>query len=64
MRDSLRTQINQVQLLALSDVQPGISGMIDNFRDKYTDKLNEEFLNGVSTAQNFITFVAQKPLKI
>ena len=32
VRDSLRSQGNQVQLLALSDVPPGASEVIDGFR--------------------------------
>lgn len=60
VRDSLRTQLNQLQILALSGVQPGLSPVIDDFRDRYTEMLKEEFNRGVSTAQDFIGIIARK----
>ena len=59
VRDSLRTQLNQVQYLALSDVPVGASKTIDDFRGEYMGMLKEEFSRGVSTAQDFICIVAQ-----
>ena len=59
VRDSLRTQLNQVQYLALSDVPLGVSKAIDDFRGQYMGTLKEEFSRGASTAQDFICVVAQ-----
>ena len=57
--DSLRTQLNQLPILALGCVQPGLGPVIDNFGDQYTEMLKEEFHRGVSTAQDSVCMLAR-----
>ncbi|ORY11852.1 S-adenosyl-L-methionine-dependent methyltransferase [Clohesyomyces aquaticus] len=61
VRASMLPQMNELHLISLMDVQPGLSKAIDDFRDKYMEKLKEEYSNGVSTIDGFITVVGQKP---
>ena len=59
--EPLRTQFNQIHLLALEAVKRGISKAIDDFRGTWMDALKEEFSQGVSLKEDFVCVVARKP---
>lgn len=57
---SLLPQMNELHLLALMDIPQGLSVAVDEFREKHLQGLQEEYRNGVSTIDGFITVVGRK----
>ncbi|KAF2478183.1 uncharacterized protein BDR25DRAFT_275981 [Lindgomyces ingoldianus] len=63
VRPSMLPQMNELHLISLMDVRPGISAAIDHFRSNYLVQLQDEYSKGVSTIDGFITVVGKKSSK-
>lgn len=61
-RNSMLTQMNELHLLSMMDIQEGLSKAVDEFKDKHLDTLTDDFAHGVTSVDGFITIVGKKPL--
>jgi len=59
-KPSLLPQMNDLHLLALTDIPKGLSPVVDEFREKHFQKLQEEYQRGTSTIDGFICVVGRK----
>lgn len=59
-RPSLLAQMNELHLLSLMDVRPGLSENVDRFKEGYFDRLVEESGEGVACLDRFIVVVGRK----
>lgn len=60
-RPSILSQINELHLLSITDVRPGLSKAINAYREKYMNQLIHEYGNGVSTMDGCICVIGKKP---
>jgi hypothetical protein len=61
VRPSLLMQMNELHLLSIVDVAPGLSKPVDDFKERYFDMLAEDSAKGIATVDAFIVIVARKP---
>ncbi|KAF2728063.1 hypothetical protein EJ04DRAFT_516849 [Polyplosphaeria fusca] len=61
-KKSMLLQMNELHLLSLMDVPPGLSQAIDDFKEKWLDHVAEDNRRGVSSVDGFIWVVGRKPL--
>jgi hypothetical protein len=54
------TQMNELHLISMMDIPKGLSEAADKFKDKYLEALTDDFANGVSSIDGFITIVGRK----
>jgi hypothetical protein len=63
VRPSLLMQMNELHLMSLVDIAPGLSEPVDDFKERYFDVLSEDSAKGIATVDVFIVVVARKPLE-
>ena len=61
VKPSLYPQLNEIHVAGLRDAPRGVSKPVDEFKDGYMEKFEEECHSGVSTHYEFLCFVARVP---
>ena len=61
-RKSMLLQINELHLIAMMDIPPGLSQAVDGFKEKWLEELAKDSQRGVSSVDGYVWVVGRKPL--